>query len=107
MPQRFRFTLTTDAAGIAQSDSYLTNGYLVGVGYTPESGQTGALTLRDDAGALLTVADISTAGYDPDGSQSKTLPERPIVGAFVAQVTGGVNAKTVDVLVDVASEGAF
>lgn len=104
MPQRIKFTLTTNASGVAQSDTYLTNGLLLGVGYTPSSGQTGALVIRDDTGARLTVADISAAGYDAAGSADNSASERPIVGALVAQVTGGVNGKTVQVLIDVATE---
>lgn len=109
MPQRIKFTLTTtgsDGSAIAQSDTYLVNGYLIGIGYTPGNGQATTLDLiaRDDAGVLLTKSDIAAAGYDPDGSESKTMTERPIVGALVVQATGGNNNKTVDVIVDVAAE---
>lgn len=107
MPQRISFILTTNAAGIAQSNTYLVNGYLAAVGYTPSSGQTGALIIRDDKGVLLTVASIASAGYDTDGSESRSLAERPVVGALVAQMTGGVNGKTLAVTLDIQTESPF
>lgn len=105
MTQRFSFTLTTDAGGTAQSDVYLTNGLLIGVGRTPGAGQTGALTVRTlDGKTLLTTADISASGYDTDGSESTTASERVIANGFTVRVTGGVNAKTVLVDVDVLND---
>lgn len=109
MPQRIKFTLTTvgsNGSAVAQSDTYLVNGFLVGMGYTPGNGQATTLDLiaRDDAGVLLTKSDISAAGYDTDGSEARTLAERPIVGALVVQVTGGNSAKTVEVILDVVAD---
>src|SRR3990167_2624622 len=101
MPQRIRFTLTTagsDGSAIAQSDVYLVNGYLVSMYAKPGDGQASPLTLvaRDDDGVLMT-SSVTAEAYDTDGSETRTIAERPIVGALVVQASAGNDDKTVEV----------